>query len=60
MCELHIRLATVGSRDYENCHPFVREDNYGRHWTLIHNGTMFDCPQLSRYIPLQDRYIILR
>ncbi|MCD8023135.1 MAG: class II glutamine amidotransferase [Lachnospiraceae bacterium] len=50
----HIRKATVGSMDYENCHPFVMRDSSGRCWTLAHNGTMFDCPMLNRYFHLQE------
>ncbi len=45
----HIRFATIGSMDYENCHPFVLRDDYDRCYTLAHNGTMFDCPVLSPY-----------
>ncbi len=45
----HIRLATVGTMEYENCHPFVRKDGWGRTWILAHNGTLFDCPQLNKY-----------
>ena len=30
----HIRLATRGTMDYENTHPFVMRDNYDRTWTL--------------------------
>jgi len=37
----HIRLATVGTLEYENSHPFVMRDNFGRTWTLAHNGTTF-------------------
>ena len=33
----HIRRATVGGVRPENCHPFVRSDNSGRIWTLMHN-----------------------
>jgi glutamine amidotransferase len=36
----HIRLATIGNVEYENCHPFVGTDNSGRSWALIHNGTV--------------------
>lgn len=50
----HIRLATVGSLDYENCHPFSKKDNCGRRWTLAHNGTMFDCPVLHSYFYKQE------
>ncbi len=50
----HIRDATVGSMDYENCHPFVMRDISRRCWTFAHNGTMFDCPMLSTYFHLQE------
>lgn len=50
----HIRLATRGSMDYENCHPFVMRDSCNRAWTLIHNGTIFDCPALDGYIHTQE------
>lgn len=50
----HIRLATVGALEFENCHPFVRRDNCGRTWTLAHNGTIFDAPALSPYVHTQE------
>lgn len=37
----HIRRATVGQTEYANCHPFVWDDESGRTWTFIHNGTIF-------------------
>lgn len=37
----HIRLATIGRIEYANCHPFIWDDNSGRTWTMIHNGTLF-------------------
>jgi len=37
----HIRYATRGSMQYENCHPFVLRDSSNRAWTLAHNGTIF-------------------
>ena len=37
----HIRLATVGTIEFANCHPFSEADNSGRVWTLVHNGTIF-------------------
>lgn len=49
----HIRYATVGSLDYDNCHPFARRDASGRAWTLIHNGTIFKSPELNEYIRVQ-------
>lgn len=50
----HVRLATVGELTYENCHPFVKKDSFGRRWTLAHNGTMFDCPPLASYYDKQE------
>lgn len=50
----HIRLATKGNMEYENCHPFVRQDSSGRRWTLAHNGTMFRCPVLDSYFYQQE------
>lgn len=50
----HIRLATRGNMDFENCHPFVMRDNSDRTWTLAHNGTIFDCPVMERYIHTQE------
>ncbi len=45
----HIRYATIGNIEYENCHPFLDKDNFGRSWVLIHNGTIFDYPPLAPY-----------
>lgn len=42
----HIRFATVGKVRTENCHPFIGEDNSGRQWTLIHNGTIYTAGKL--------------
>lgn len=50
----HIRYATVGNVDYQNCHPYTRKDLKGRRWTLVHNGTIFDYWQLDKYFKLQD------
>ncbi len=50
----HIRLATMGSVDYENCHPFVRQDESGRRWTLAHNGTIFHGDLLNPYFYQQE------
>ena len=46
----HIRLATIGNEEYDNCHPFTAVDHSGRHWTLIHNGTVFESEKLNRYV----------
>jgi len=35
----HIRKATQGATELENCHPFVRE-LWGRHWLFAHNGDL--------------------
>lgn len=50
----HIRLATRGSLNYENTHPFVMRDNSDRTWTLAHNGTIFDCDQLNPFTRSQQ------
>ncbi len=50
----HIRLATRGSLNYENTHPFVMRDNSDRTWTLAHNGTIFDCDLLKPFIRSQQ------
>lgn len=50
----HIRLATKGSIDYENTHPFVTRDNCGRVWTLAHNGTIFECGATAAFIHEQQ------
>lgn len=46
----HIRLATMGEIISPNCHPFTEADDNNRSWMLIHNGTIFDCPKLDKYI----------
>lgn len=50
----HIRLATRGNLDYENTHPFVLRDNSDRTWTLAHNGTIFECDVLNRFVHEQQ------
>ena len=49
----HIRLATIGNEEYDNCHPFTAVDNSQRRWTLIHNGTIFESDNIGRYVFLQ-------
>lgn len=49
----HIRYATIGNEEYENCHPFTGTDISGRRWTLIHNGTIFDYEPLNPYSRVQ-------
>ena len=49
----HIRKATRGDVTYNNCHPFVMCDCEGRMWTLMHNGTIFNCPRLEPYVQEQ-------
>lgn len=46
----HIRLATRGSMEYENTHPFVQRDNSDRSWTLAHNGTIFESEEKMRLL----------
>ncbi len=50
----HIRYATIGNVEYKNCHPYSGKDNFGRTWTLIHNGTIFDYPPLESYVKKQN------
>ena len=50
----HIRLATKGNMEQENCHPFVMEDDAGRTWTLAHNGTIFEGETLDSYFYVQE------
>lgn len=50
----HIRYATIGHVEYRNCHPYTGKDNFGRTWTLIHNGTIFDYAPLNGYLKKQD------
>ena len=45
----HIRLATVGHVEKNNCHPFTGTDKSGRRWVLIHNGTIFSGIELLPY-----------
>ncbi len=49
----HIRYATIGNVEQANCHPFSGLDARHNRWTLIHNGTIFDYPPLSRFIKKQ-------
>lgn len=49
----HIRLATRGSIQYENTHPFVMRDSENRPWTLAHNGTIFEGDVLDSYAGTQ-------
>lgn len=50
----HIRLATKGNMEYDNCHPFVRRDDSGRTWTLAHNGTIFESAVLNPFFYVQE------
>ena len=43
----HIRYKTHGDAKTENCHPFTKYDCYGIKWTLIHNGFIYDTPELE-------------
>lgn len=45
----HIRKASVGGLSYGNTHPFMRRDSHGRLWVMIHNGTIFESPELVPY-----------
>lgn len=50
----HIRLATIGLETTSNTHPFTGLDASDRRWTLVHNGTIFECEALNRYVYEQD------
>lgn len=50
----HIRKATKGHETYPNTHPFIGRDRTGRLWTLIHNGTVFECGALDSYVRVQE------
>lgn len=50
----HIRLATIGNLSKINCHPFMCKDISQRKWTLIHNGTIFECDALQPYVSKQN------
>ncbi|MEE0902085.1 MAG: class II glutamine amidotransferase [Methanobrevibacter sp.] len=50
----HIRLATVGEIISPNCHPFIEADDNNRSWMLIHNGTIFDFPELDKYRDVEN------
>lgn len=50
----HIRKATIGELNFNNCHPFVKSDDSGRKWTLAHNGTIFNSEILAEYQSLQE------
>ena len=49
----HIRKATQGALELENCHPFVRE-LWGRHWLFAHNGDLKSFAPTLRgdYLPI--------
>jgi glutamine amidotransferase len=50
----HIRYATIGNVMYQNCHPYVKKDHYGRNWVLVHNGTIFEFADLNPYVKQQQ------
>lgn len=50
----HIRLATVGEIISPNCHPFIEADDNNRSWMLIHNGTIFDYPELDKFEAIEE------
>ena len=45
----HIRRATVGDVCFDNTHPFIKRDEAGRTWVLVHNGTIFESQYLDQY-----------
>lgn len=53
-CMAHIRKATVGDVSFANAHPFIRKDISDRKWVFMHNGTIFESPDLNPYIHVQE------
>ena len=53
-CMAHIRKATVGDESFSNTHPFIKRDESGRTWVLVHNGTIFESRVLNAYQCLQS------
>ena len=49
----HIRFATVGKINPENCHPFTGCDITCRQWTFAHNGTIYSGSSLHHYLRTQ-------
>jgi Predicted glutamine amidotransferase len=49
----HIRKATVGEVKFDNTHPFIKRDEVGRTWVLVHNGTIFESPAVDAYHSFQ-------
>jgi glutamine amidotransferase len=49
----HIRFKTHGPASIENCHPFIKYDNFGIRWSLIHNGYIDDSPAVEALGTLQ-------
>jgi glutamine amidotransferase len=45
----HLRYATVGAVEQENVHPFVKADDCGRAWSIVHNGTIFRSAAVDRF-----------
>ena len=45
----HIRKATIGYVEHKNTHPFIAHDPNWREWAFAHNGTIFECDDLSIY-----------
>lgn len=53
-CLAHIRYATIGEVKRCNCNPYRWVDRYGRTWTMVHNGTIFNYDALNKYKKVQD------
>lgn len=50
----HIRYATMGELKRKNCNPYRWQDRYGRTWTMVHNGTIFDFEPMNRFKKTQE------
>lgn len=50
----HIRFKTHGPATIKNCHPFIKYDNHGVQWSLIHNGYISDNEITTALSSFQD------
>ena len=44
----HIRFATRGQIEYDNCHPFTKREKSGSSWTFLQNRTLVARPLLDK------------
>ncbi|MDR3291082.1 MAG: class II glutamine amidotransferase [Methanobrevibacter sp.] len=49
----HIRYATIGTIELENCHPLTCDDVNHQKWTIVHNGTIFNSEKIDSFFTKQ-------